>query len=82
LDKNILDKATDKLLSTLNIQDEKAKNANYYPFGTEKATAKEKQEAFNNMDIAGLSKMLQEQGQEATNAYLKKYMGGDRNGMV
>ena len=81
MDKNILDKATDKLLSTLMRVDEKAKNTPYYPYNTEKATAQEKREHFENLDVGQLTQMIEKHGREETNKYLRKFMGG-KNGMV
>ena len=82
MDKNILDRATDKLLDTLVRVDTNAKNDAYYPYGTVKATAEEKRAQFESLDIAGLTKMMEERGRDETNKYLKHFMGGANNGMV
>lgn len=74
MDKNILDRAVDKLISTLTRVDDKAKNEAYYPYGKVKATAEEKRTQFDNLNVESLTKMVKEQGPDKVNKYLGKYM--------
>lgn len=74
MEKNILDKATDKLMDTLMRTDKKIKNDNYYPYGQVPATREEKEEQFQNLDITQLSEMVEKYGRESVNEYLRKHM--------
>ena len=74
MDKNILDKATDKLLSTLNRVDDLAKNAPYYPYGKVKATPAEKRTQFENLDVNQVVQLIDKYGKDKVNEYLRRNM--------
>ena len=80
MEKNIFDKASDKMMKRFSKIVELAESRPYHPYGKLPATKEEKRKRFENLNAGDLANMIQKYGREEVNAYLAKFMGGDNYG--
>ena len=77
---NIMTNSMNKMHKMLSQADAKLKAYGAEPYGTRKATAKEKQERYDNLTPQELQAMIDERGVDEVNAWLQKFYKEGDNG--